>query len=111
MWSRSCQLPFLSLEAASSASKLLFRRGLRLDPKNRFAFLHQIEFIPRHGLEIRGIGFQQVYFPGLPREQEFLIVNLRLEVVDFGPPLAKLLVRRQKQTDDHEHHGDAEEDT
>ena len=79
---------------------LLLRRWRRLEAKNRFAFLHQIEFVSRHRFEIGRIGFEQIHFPRLAGEQDLLIVYLALQVLVFRPALPKLFVEGQKQTDD-----------
>lgn len=66
MESRSCQAPLFESGPCLSPDELFFRSGLRLDPKDCFAFLHQVEFVAGHRLQVGGIGFEQVHFPGLP---------------------------------------------
>src|SRR5437773_1018205 len=82
-----------------------FRRRRRLEAKNGFAFLHQIEFVARHRFEIDRIGLEQIHLPRLPGEQDLLIVYLALQALVFRPALPKFFVERQKQTDDDKDRG------
>ena len=79
-----------------------FSRLRRLETENGFAFFHEIETIARDRFEISHIRLEQAYFASLPREQNLLLVYLRLQIVDFGAALRQLFVGRDKQTHDHE---------
>jgi hypothetical protein len=85
---------------AQARLRLLFDVWRRLEAQDRFAFLHQVETITRHDLEISRIGFEQIDLASLVREQRLLLVHLRLEIVDLSPALSEFFVGRQKQTDD-----------
>jgi len=82
----------------------------RLEAKNRFALFHEIEAITGDGFEISCIGLEQGHFAGLVREQDLLLVHLRLQIVDLGAALRQLLVRWNKQTHDHKPECDDEQD-
>src|SRR3954469_21315788 len=77
----------------------------RLQPKNNFAFLHQIEPVARDRLQVCRIRLEQIDLARLPRKQSFLVVHLRLEVIDLGPAVGETLVRWKKETNDDEHAG------
>src|SRR5437867_4762293 len=79
-----------------------FCRLRRLQPENRFAFFHQVETIARDCLQISWIRLQPANFPRCPRQQQLLLVALRLERVDLGPRRLHFLIRRNKQADDPE---------
>lgn len=87
-----------------------FRRRQLLETENRLAFFHQIEPIARHGLEIRRVRFQEIYFARLPGEQHFLFGHLSLKPVDFGPALRQFFRLGQEETDDDEAEREHEKD-
>ena len=74
----------------------------RFQPKNCFAFLHQIETIARDGFQVSHVSLEEVDLASLTREQTLLPVYLLLELVDFGAALHQFLVRWNKQAHDHE---------
>src|SRR5206468_9706073 len=96
-----------SLASARDDGKYLpprrrFCRLRRLQPENRFAFFHQVETIARDRLQISWVRLQPANFPRCPRQQQLLLVALRLERVDLGPRRLHFLLRRNKQADDPE---------
>ena len=88
---------------------LLLRRRRRLEAENRFAFFHQIETITRDRFQIHSVACEQMHFPGLAREQNFLLIHLALQVINFGLALRALFVERKKQARNHQNDGEPEE--
>jgi hypothetical protein len=80
---------------------LPLRAGL-FDSENRLALFHQVEPIARNRFQVGRVRLQQIDFASLAREQDFLVVHLRLQAVDFSATLGELFISRQKQTHDHQ---------
>src|ERR1700676_589254 len=105
------------MRRAKFCATRLFARGIfalsggaRFQAKNCFAFLHQIESIACDCFEIDRVSLEQIDLASLSREQSFLVVHLRLEIVDLRRAVLQFLVRRDEQTDDDEPSRDEEED-
>ena len=95
--------------AFGTASTCVFAAA-RFQPKNRFAFLHQVETIARDCFQIRRIGFEQIDFARLAGEQRFLLVHLSLASVSISPRLCvELFIRRNEQTNDNQQDRDEEQ--
>src|SRR5437763_183055 len=89
--------------AASCLSPLRrFRIFRRLEPKNRFSFLHQIKSIARDRFQISWIGFEPGDFTRRSRQQQLLLIGLHLEAIELGQRCLLLFVKRNEQTDYHQ---------
>jgi hypothetical protein len=87
---------------------LPLRRGRRLEAEDCFAVLHQVEAIAGYHFEVTGICLEQIHFARLPREQHFLVSDLRFQDFDFAAALRQLFVLRQKETNDNKDERDGE---
>ena len=80
------------------------------EPKNCFAFLHQIKAIASNRFEVAHVCLEQGDLAGLARQQILLLANLLQEVVDLGATLHQFFVRGYEQAHDDKPNGNDQQD-